>query len=150
MLSILCLRLTIKVKVGIPGSFNVGWYPPKKTGSSHLKATWEINLIRASDTYTNPRPGQYTTRMSTGKSPGQPWQPWTVDSPSLGLIFIEQPSDFCTVNALIIAKQVSMTISLPRWYGCVHATTPIGWCTFVTCSDLFLLFGRCTNSSSSC
>ena len=74
MLSILCLRLTIKVKVGIPGSFKVGWYPPKKTGSSHLKATWEINLIRASDTYTNPRPGQYTTRMSTGKSPGQPWQ----------------------------------------------------------------------------
>ena len=37
MLSILCLRLTIKVKVGIPESLNVGWYPPKKTGSSHLK-----------------------------------------------------------------------------------------------------------------
>ena len=37
MLSILCLRLTIKVKVGIPESFKVGWYPPKKTGSSHLK-----------------------------------------------------------------------------------------------------------------
>ena len=37
MLSILCVRLTIKVKVGIPGSFKVGWYPPKKTGSSHLK-----------------------------------------------------------------------------------------------------------------
>ena len=51
--------------------------------------------------------------MSTGKSPGQLWQPWTVDSPSLGLIFIEQPSDFCTVNALIRAKQLSMTISLP-------------------------------------
>ena len=28
----------IKVKVGIPESFKVGWYPPKKTGSSHLKA----------------------------------------------------------------------------------------------------------------
>ena len=27
----------IKVKVGIPESFKVGWYPPKKTGSSHLK-----------------------------------------------------------------------------------------------------------------
>ena len=42
MLSILCVRLTIKVKVGIPESFKVGWYPPppkKKTGSSHLKRT---------------------------------------------------------------------------------------------------------------
>ena len=39
MLSILCVRLTIKVKVGIPESFKVGWYPPKKTGSSHLKST---------------------------------------------------------------------------------------------------------------
>ena len=37
MLSILCVRLTIKVKVGIPESFKVGWFPPKKTGSSHLK-----------------------------------------------------------------------------------------------------------------
>ena len=37
MLSILCVRLTIKVKVGIPESFKVGWYPAKKTGSSHLK-----------------------------------------------------------------------------------------------------------------
>ena len=37
MLSILCVRLTIKVKVGIPESFKVGWYPPRKTGSSHLK-----------------------------------------------------------------------------------------------------------------
>ena len=26
MLSILCVRLTIKVKVGIPESFKVGWY----------------------------------------------------------------------------------------------------------------------------
>ena len=38
MLSILCVRLTIKVKVGIPESFKVGWYPLKKTGSSHLKS----------------------------------------------------------------------------------------------------------------
>ena len=37
MLSILCVRLMIKVKVGIPESFKVGWYPLKKTGSSHLK-----------------------------------------------------------------------------------------------------------------
>ena len=36
MLSILCVRLMIKVKVGIPESFKVGWYPLKKTGSSHL------------------------------------------------------------------------------------------------------------------
>ena len=38
MLSILCVRLTIQVKVGIPESFKVGWYAPKKTGSSHLKS----------------------------------------------------------------------------------------------------------------
>ena len=37
MLSTLCVRLTIKVKVGIPESFQVGWCPPQKTGSSHLK-----------------------------------------------------------------------------------------------------------------
>ena len=37
MLSILCVILTIKVKVGIPESFKVGWYPLEKTGSSHLK-----------------------------------------------------------------------------------------------------------------
>ena len=37
MLSILCVRLTIKVKVGIPESLKVGWYPTQKTGSSHLK-----------------------------------------------------------------------------------------------------------------
>ena len=38
MLSILCVILTIKVKVGIPESFKVGWYPLRKTGSSHLKS----------------------------------------------------------------------------------------------------------------
>ena len=38
MLSILCVRLTIKVKVGIPESFKVGWYSSKKTGSSQLYA----------------------------------------------------------------------------------------------------------------
>ena len=37
MLSILCVRLAIKVKLEIPESFKVGWYPPKRTGSSHLK-----------------------------------------------------------------------------------------------------------------
>ena len=50
MLSILCVRLTIKVKVGIPESFKVGWYPPppkkKKTGSSHLKLAYcSYNVI---------------------------------------------------------------------------------------------------------
>ena len=44
MLSILCLILTIKVKVGIPESFKVGWYPLKKTGSSHLKALKDSSL----------------------------------------------------------------------------------------------------------
>ena len=42
MLSILCVRLTIKVKVGIPESFKVGWYPHKITGSSHLKSHWTL------------------------------------------------------------------------------------------------------------
>ena len=37
MLSMLYVRLTTKVKVGIPESFKVGWYPAKITGSSHLK-----------------------------------------------------------------------------------------------------------------
>ena len=52
MLSILCVRLTIKVKVGIPESFKVGWYPPRKTGSSHLKSllgvkglSWKKKLL---------------------------------------------------------------------------------------------------------
>ena len=37
MLYILCVRLAIKVKVGIPESFKVGWYRQKITGSSHQK-----------------------------------------------------------------------------------------------------------------
>ena len=37
MLYILCVRLTIKVKMGIPEGFKVGWYHQKITGSSHLK-----------------------------------------------------------------------------------------------------------------
>ena len=41
MLSILCVRLTIKVKVGIPKSFKVGWYPPKKLGRVTSKETEE-------------------------------------------------------------------------------------------------------------
>ena len=31
------LDFTIKVRVGIPKNFKVGWYPHKITGSSHLK-----------------------------------------------------------------------------------------------------------------
>ena len=45
MLSILCVRRTIKVKVGIPESFKVGWYPPKKIGSSHLKGSRSSKTI---------------------------------------------------------------------------------------------------------
>ena len=36
MLSMLYVRLTIKVKVGIPESFKVGWYRHKITGSSQI------------------------------------------------------------------------------------------------------------------
>ena len=38
MLSILCVRLTIKVKVVIPESFKVGWYPPKELGRVTLSS----------------------------------------------------------------------------------------------------------------
>ena len=45
MLSILCVRLTIKLKVRIPESFKVGWYPYRKTGSSHLnRFHWHYSL----------------------------------------------------------------------------------------------------------
>ena len=47
-LSILCVRLTIKVKVGIPESFKVGWHPLKKTGSSHLKRALKEETIKCS------------------------------------------------------------------------------------------------------
>ena len=43
MLSILCVRLTIKVKVGIPESLKVGWCPLKKTGWSDLKFAMRAN-----------------------------------------------------------------------------------------------------------
>ena len=42
MLSMLYARLKIKVKVGIPESFKVGWYPQKITGSSHLKYNFSL------------------------------------------------------------------------------------------------------------
>ena len=43
MLSILCVKLTIKVKVGKPESFKVGWYPPKKLGRVTLSNQEEFN-----------------------------------------------------------------------------------------------------------
>ena len=46
MLSILCVRLTIKVKVGIPESYKVGWYPPKKLGRVTLNTVVKCNLVR--------------------------------------------------------------------------------------------------------
>ena len=49
MLSILCVRLTIKVKVGIPESFKVGWYPHNMSGSSHLKVSVNENLCTLPD-----------------------------------------------------------------------------------------------------
>ena len=45
MLSILCVRLKIKVKVGIPESFKVGWYPPKKLGRVTLSPFLEENRL---------------------------------------------------------------------------------------------------------
>lgn len=49
MLSILCVRLTIKVKVGIPESFKVGWYPPpqKKLGRVTLKVLMVSSMWRS-------------------------------------------------------------------------------------------------------
>ena len=46
-LSMLYVGLTIKLKVGIPESFKVGWYPLKITGSRHLKRTklWSAFII---------------------------------------------------------------------------------------------------------
>ena len=45
MLSMLYVRLTIEVKVGIPESFKVGWHPKKITGSSHLKCCSGLNTM---------------------------------------------------------------------------------------------------------
>ena len=44
MLSMLYVRLTVKVKMGIPESFKVGWYPHKIARSSHLKYQNSKNL----------------------------------------------------------------------------------------------------------
>ena len=47
MLSILCVRLTIKVKVAISESFKVGWYPPKKLGRVTLMTGSSIQGVRS-------------------------------------------------------------------------------------------------------
>ena len=44
----LYLRLTIKVKVGIPQSFKAGWYPQKMTGSSQLKGILKKHVMVSS------------------------------------------------------------------------------------------------------
>ena len=58
-LSMLYVRLTIKVKVRIQKSFKVGWYPHKITGSSHLKkmryVSWVVALLEACDVANNSR-----------------------------------------------------------------------------------------------
>ena len=46
MLSILFVRLTIKVKLGIPESFKVGWYPPKKKLGRVTLSKYEIARAR--------------------------------------------------------------------------------------------------------
>ena len=45
MLSILCVRLTIKVKVGIPDSFKVGWHPRKKLGRVTFNLVFMIRIF---------------------------------------------------------------------------------------------------------
>ena len=56
MLSILCVTLTIKVEVGIPESFKVGWYRQKITGSSHLNTgcteIYTSNIIKVTFLYS--------------------------------------------------------------------------------------------------
>ena len=52
MLSILCVSLTIKVKVVIPESFKVGWYPPKKLGRVTLITYLAIFLISSNNPHS--------------------------------------------------------------------------------------------------
>ena len=59
MLSMLYVRLTIKVKVGIPESFKVGWYPHKITGSSHLKTSTGHTSL-----YFNPLKSELITKSN--------------------------------------------------------------------------------------
>ena len=59
MLSILCVRLTIKVKVGIPESFKVGWYSPKKLGRVTLIECLE--KLKRLKVHYNPSKGVFKT-----------------------------------------------------------------------------------------
>ena len=73
MLSMLYVRLTIKVKVGIPESFKVGWYPPKKTGSSHLNQ-WLKLTLKANHALSNSAQGTtdlIPVRLLPSPHPGQ-------------------------------------------------------------------------------
>ena len=54
MLSILCVRVTIKVKVGIPESFKVGWYPHKKLGRVTVSVGFMQRSPEAYDILTSP------------------------------------------------------------------------------------------------
>ena len=53
MLSILCVILTIKVKVGIPESFKVGWYPPKKLGRVTLMHGYKTRSSNSGNFFIN-------------------------------------------------------------------------------------------------
>ena len=60
MLSILCVRLTIKVKVGIPESLKVGWYPPPPK----KKKLGRVTLIKQCSKGQQPR---YKPQINTKK-----------------------------------------------------------------------------------
>ena len=62
MLPMLYVRLTIKVKVGIPENFKAGWYPHKITGSSHLK-----NLNKKPNKNLNKNLNKIIIRSSPGE-----------------------------------------------------------------------------------
>ena len=68
MLSILCVTLTIKVKVGIPKSFKVGRYRQKITGSSHLKRPSRSRVIVDSrnGAFSSPEPPGFLSRWRLG------------------------------------------------------------------------------------
>ena len=53
MLSTLYVGLKIKVKVGIPESFKVEWYPHKITGSSHLNFEQFTNPTAKKSTFSS-------------------------------------------------------------------------------------------------
>ena len=60
----LYVRLTIKVKVGIPESFKVGWYPHKITGSSHLKLFWYKVFVQFDKIKTTQSPGELRLKLN--------------------------------------------------------------------------------------